>query len=400
MLFSFFLTVREAGVKASLSEFLMLLEALSKHVAIYSIDDFYHLARATLVKDENQYDRFDRAFAAYFKGIEAVTGEMFASIPEDWLRKQADKLLSDEEKAKIQALGGLDKLMETLKQRLEEQKERHQGGSKWIGTGGTSPFGNSGYNPEGVRIGGKGGNRRAVKIWEKREFRNLDDTIELGTRNIKIALRRLRKFAREGAAEELDIDDTIRSTARNAGWLDIKMVPERHNTVKVLLFLDVGGSMDPHVKVCEELFSAAKTEFKHLEYFYFHNFIYESVWKDNLRRHSERIPLWDVMHKYSADYKVIFVGDASMSPYEIVQPGGSIEHWNEEAGSVWMNRLMEVFPRMVWLNPDNEQRWDYSPSVNIVQELIGEDRMFPMTLNGLEKAMKRLNHAGSSLATV
>jgi uncharacterized protein len=251
-----------------------------------------------------------------------------------------------------------------------------------------------------VRIGGAGGQKKAVKIWEKREFRNLDDTIELGTRNIKIALRRLRKFAREGAAEELDIDDTISSTARNAGWLDIKMVPERRNTVKVLLFLDVGGSMDPHVKVCEELFSACKTEFKHLEYFYFHNFIYESVWKDNLRRNNERIPLFDVLHKYTPDYKVIFVGDASMSPYEIVQPGGSIEHWNEEAGAVWMKRLLDVFPRLVWLNPDNEQRWEYSPSVRIVQELIGADRMFPMTLEGLDHAMRRLGHAGSSLAAV
>ncbi|MCC2655652.1 MAG: hypothetical protein K0Q76_760 [Panacagrimonas sp.] len=398
MLFTFFLTVREAGVKTSLSEFLTLLEALSKHVAVFSLDDFYHLARVTLVKDESQYDRFDRAFAAYFKGIEAITGELLGSIPEEWLRKQADRLLTDEEKEKIKALGGLDELMETLKKRLEEQKERHQGGNKWIGTGGTSPFGNSGYNPEGVRIGGAGGQKKAVKIWEKREFRNLDDNIELGTRNIKIALRRLRKFAREGAAEELDIDDTISSTARNAGWLDIKMVPERRNTVKVLLFLDVGGSMDPHVKVCEELFSACKTEFKHLEYFYFHNFIYESVWKDNMRRNNERIPLFDVLHKYTPDYKVIFVGDASMSPYEIVQPGGSIEHWNEEAGAVWMKRMLDIFPRLVWLNPDNEQRWEYSPSVRIVQELIGADRMFPMTLEGLDHAMRRLGHAGSSLA--
>lgn len=400
MLFTFFLTVREAGVKTSLSEFLTLLEALSKHVAVFSLDDFYHLARVALVKDESQYDRFDRAFAAYFKGIEAITGELLGSIPEEWLRKQADRLLTEEEKEKIKALGGLDQLMETLKKRLEEQKERHQGGNKWIGTGGTSPFGNSGYNPEGVRIGGAGGQKKAVKIWEKREFRNLDDTIELGTRNIKIALRRLRKFAREGAAEELDIDDTISSTARNAGWLDIKMVPERRNTVKVLLFLDVGGSMDPHVKVCEELFSACKTEFKHLEYFYFHNFVYESVWKDNMRRNNERIPLFDVMHKYTPDYKVIFVGDASMSPYEIVQSGGSIEHWNEEAGAVWMKRLLDVFPRFIWLNPDNEQRWEYSPSVRIVQELIGADRMFPMTLEGLDHAMRRLGHAGSSLAMV
>lgn len=398
MLFTFFLTVREAGVKTSLSEFLMLLEALSKHVAVFSLDDFYHLARVTLVKDESQYDRFDRAFAAYFKGIEAVTGELLGSIPEEWLRKQADKLLTDEEKAKIQALGGLDELMETLKKRLEEQKERHQGGNKWVGTGGTSPFGNGGYNPEGVRIGGAGGQKKAVKIWEKREFRNLDDTIELGTRNIKIALRRLRKFAREGAPDILDIDDTITSTARNAGWLDLKMVAERRNTVKVLLFLDVGGSMDPHVKVCEELFSACKTEFKHLEYFYFHNFIYESVWKDNLRRNNERIPLFDVLHKYTPDYKVIFVGDASMSPYEIVQPGGSIEHWNEEAGAVWMKRLTNVFPRLVWLNPDAEQRWEYSPSVRVVQELVGADRMFPMTLEGLDHAMRRLSHSGSAMA--
>jgi uncharacterized protein with von Willebrand factor type A (vWA) domain len=398
MLFTFFLTVREAGVKTSLSEFLTLLEALSKHVAVFSLDDFYHLSRVALVKDESQYDRFDRAFAAYFKGIEAITGELLGSIPEEWLRKQADRLLTEEEKEKIKALGGLDELMETLKKRLEEQKERHQGGNKWIGTGGTSPFGNSGYNPEGVRIGGPGGQKKAVKIWEKREFRNLDDNIELGTRNIKIALRRLRKFAREGAAEELDIDDTISSTARNAGWLDIKMVPERRNTVKVLLFLDVGGSMDPHVKVCEELFSACKTEFKHLEYFYFHNFIYESVWKDNMRRNNERIPLFDVLHKYTPDYKVIFVGDASMSPYEIVQPGGSIEHWNEEAGAVWMKRMLDIFPRLVWLNPDNEQRWEYSPSVRITQELIGADRMFPMTLEGLDHAMRRLGHAGSSLA--
>jgi uncharacterized protein len=398
MLFTFFLAVREAGVKSSLSEFLTLLEALSKHVAVFSLDDFYHLARTCLVKDESQYDRFDRAFAAYFKGIEAITGELLGSIPEEWLRKQADKLLTDEEKAKIRALGGLEELLETLKKRLEEQKERHQGGNKWVGTGGTSPFGNGGYNPEGVRIGGAGGQKKAVKIWEKREFRNLDDNIELGTRNIKVALRRLRKFAREGAQDLLDIDDTIASTARNAGWLDLKMVAEKRNTVKVLLFLDVGGSMDPHVKVCEELFSACKTEFKHLEYFYFHNFIYESVWKDNLRRNNERIPLFDVLHKYTPDYKVIFVGDASMSPYEIVQPGGSIEHWNEEAGAVWFKRLSNVFPRMVWLNPDAEQRWEYSPSVRVVQELVGADRMFPMTLEGLDHAMRRLSHSGSALA--
>ena len=393
MLFSFFFTLRAAGLKTALSEFLTLLEALSKHVAIFSIDDFYHLARVTLVKDESQYDRFDRAFAAYFKGIEAVTGETFGtSIPEDWLRKQADKLLTDEEKAKIQALGGLDQLMETLKQRLEEQKERHQGGSKWVGTGGTSPFGNSGYNPEGVRIGGEGGQKRAAKVWEKRDFKNLDDNVELGTRNIKIALRRLRRFAREGAADQLDLDDTIRSTARNAGYLDLKMVPERRNAVKVLLFLDIGGSMDPYVRVCEELFSAAKSEFKHLEYYYFHNFIYESVWKDNLRRHGERIPMYDVLRKYTPDYKIVFVGDAAMSPYEIVQPGGSVEHWNEEAGAVWMQRLMNAYPHLVWFNPDAEQRWEYTPSVGIVQKLIGADRMFPLTLSGLEQGMRRLGH--------
>jgi uncharacterized protein with von Willebrand factor type A (vWA) domain len=390
MLFTFFLTVREAGVKTSLSEFLTLLEALSKHVAVFSLDDFYHLSRVALVKDESQYDRFDRAFAAYFKGIEAITGELLGSIPEEWLRKQADRLLTEEEKEKIKALGGLDELMETLKKRLEEQKERHQGGNKWIGTGGTSPFGNSGYNPEGVRIGGPGGQKKAVKIWEKREFRNLDDNIELGTRNIKIALRRLRKFAREGAAEELDIDDTISSTARNAGWLDIKMVAERRNTVKVLLFLDVGGSMDPHVKVCEELFSACKTEFKHLEYFYFHNFIYESVWKDNMRRNNERIPLFDVLHKYTPDYKVIFVGDATMSPYEILQPGGSVEYNNEEAGAEWIQRLTNAFPKFAWINPEPQGVWQYRQSIAVMQQLVSH-RMYPLTLKGLEESMRLLS---------
>jgi uncharacterized protein len=390
VLFTFFFTLRAAGLKSSLSEFLTLLEALSKHVAIFSLEDFYHLSRATLVKDETQFDRFDRAFAAYFKGVEAVTGELFGEIPEEWLRKMAEHHFSDEEKAKIQALGGLDKLIETLKARLEEQKGRHQGGNKWIGTGGTSPFGHGGFNPEGIRIGGPGGQKSAVKVWEKREYRNLDDTIELGTRNIKIALRRLRRFAREGAPEVLDMDDTITSTARNAGYLDIKMVPERHNAVKVLLFLDVGGSMDPHVRVCEELFSACKTEFKHLEYFYFHNFLYETVWKDNARRHSEKIPVFDVLHKYTPDYKVIFVGDATMSPYEIVHPGGSVEHWNEEAGAVWFKRVMDVFPRLVWLNPEPESHWDYTPSIQVTNELLGKERMFPMTLSGLEQAMRRL----------
>ncbi|HZP12588.1 MAG TPA: VWA domain-containing protein, partial [Nevskiaceae bacterium] len=376
MLFTFFDVVRAAGVKASLSEFLMLLEALSKHLAIYSIDDFYYLSRSALVKDENQFDRFDRAFAAYFKGVEAVTADLFGSIPQEWLKKNFDKLLSDEEKAKIKALGGLDKLLETLKQRLEEQKGRHEGGNKWVGTGGTSPFGNSGFNPEGIRIGGEGGGKSAVKVWEQREYRNLDDSVELGTRNIKIALRKLRRFAREGAPEELDMDDTIHSTARNAGWLDIKMVPERHNAVKVLLFLDVGGSMDPHVKVCEELFSACKTEFKHLEYFYFHNFLYESVWKDNRRRFSQVTPVMQILRTYGHDYRVIFVGDATMSPYEITQPGGSVEHWNKEAGAVWMGRMTAAYPRLVWLNPEKQDRWEYTASVRITRELV-DDRMFP-----------------------
>jgi len=392
MLFGFFLTLRAAGLKPGLGEFLTLLEALKKHVVVYSIDDFYLLARMTLVKDESHYDRYDRAFAAYFKGVESMFDLLGGAIPDEWLRREMEKLLSDEEKAKIQSLGGFEELMETLKKRLEEQKERHQGGNKWIGTGGTSPFGNSGFNPEGVRIGGEGGNKRAAKVWEKREFKNLDDQVELGTRNIKVALRKLRKFARQGSPDVLDIDDTISSTARNAGWLDIKMVPERHNAVKVLLFLDVGGSMDPHVKVCEELFSAAKTEFKHLEYYYFHNFIYESVWKDNRRRHGERIPLFEVLRKYTPDYKVIFIGDATMSPYEILYPGGSVEHWNEEAGAVWFKRLMDAYPRTVWLNPEHEERWQYTPSIAAARELMGEDRMFSLTLSGLDKAIKRLSH--------
>ena len=391
MLFTFFAAVRAAGVPASLSEFLMLLDALSRGFAMFSIDEFYVLSRATLVKDEAHYDRFDRAFAAYFKGVEAVTGDLFTSLPEDWLKKQFEKVLSDEEKAKIQKLGGLEELMETLKKRLEEQKERHEGGSKWIGTGGTSPFGNSGYNPEGVRIGGKGGGGNAAKVWEKREFKNLDDSIELGTRNIKVALRRLRRFARQGVPDILDLDGTIEGTAKNAGWLDIHMQPERRNTVKVLLFLDIGGSMDPHVKVCEELFSAAKGEFKHFEHFYFHNFVYESVWKDNLRRHSERIPLYDVIRKHTPDTKVVFVGDATMSPYEIGQSGGSVEHWNEEAGATWFERLTTQFKHAVWINPTPEEYWGHTTSINMVNELLGEKRMYGMTLKGLEGAMKRLS---------
>lgn len=390
MLFGFFLALREGGLKPGLGEFLALLEGMKANLALFDREDFYHLARTILVKDETQFDRYDRAFAAYFKGIDNAYAVPEGEIPEEWIRAMARKLLSDEEKAKIEALGGLDKLMETLKERLAEQKERHQGGNKWIGTGGTSPFGNSGYNPEGVRIGGEGGQRKAVKVWDKREFRNLDDSVELGTRNIKLALRRLRRFAREGAADILDLDGTIRSTARNAGWLDIRMVPERHNAMKVLLMLDVGGSMDPHVRVCEELFSACKTEFKHLEYYYFHNCVYESVWKDNLRRNTERTPTWEVLHKYTSDYRVIFVGDAMMSPYEVSAAGGSVEHWNEESGAVWLRRVVDTFPHVAWLNPEAEKYWEHSPSVQLVQQSLGTNRMFPMTLEGLDRAMRRL----------
>ena len=390
MLTDFFLKVREGGVPASVTEYLTLLEALQKHVSAGSLDEFYYLARTCLVKDETNYDKFDRVFGEYFKGIAPGSGDLTAQIPEEWLRRQAELLLSEEEKLRIQSLGGWEKLMETLKKRLEEQKGRHQGGSKWIGTGGTSPFGAYGYNPEGVRIGQEGSrNRRAVKVWDRREYRNLDDAIELGTRNIKMALRRLRKFAREGAADELDLDDTVRSTAKNAGYLDIKMVPERHNAVKVLLFLDIGGSMDDHVKVCEELFSAARTEFKRLEHFYFHNFLYESVWRNNHRRNSEHFPTFDILHKYPHDYKLVFVGDATMSPYEIAYPGGSVEHHNEEAGAVWLKRMLDVYPHSVWINPTPEERWGYYESIGMVRNLM-EDRMFPLTLDGLDRAMRRL----------
>jgi uncharacterized protein with von Willebrand factor type A (vWA) domain len=391
MLIPFFFKLREGGVPVAITEFLTLLQALQARVASASAEDFYYLSRACLVKDERHFDRFDRAFAAHFKGAEDLFEAMMASIPEEWLKRMGERTLSAEEKAQIQALGGWDKLIETLKQRLAEQKERHQGGNKWIGTGGTSPFGAYGYNPEGIRIGQEGSrNQSAVKVWDQREFRNLDDTVELGTRNIKIALRKLRKFAREGAADLLDLDRTIDSTARNAGLLDLKFMPERHNAIKVLLFLDVGGSMDYHVRVCEELFSAARTEFKHLEYFYFHNFVYEHVWKDNHRRRVEKIPTVEVMRTYGHDYKLIVVGDATMSPYEIVQPGGSIEHWNEEAGAVWMQRLTRTWPHHVWLNPEPEQRWDHTPSVQLTKELL-ENRMFPLTLGGLEQAIKALH---------
>ena len=357
-----------------------------------SVDDFYYLARAALVKDERHFDRFDQCFGTYFKGMEELFDALHGEIPEEWLRRQAELRLSEEEKALIEAMGGFDKLMEELRKRLEEQKGRHQGGNKWIGTAGKSPFGAYGYNPEGVRIGQhESRHRRAVKVWDRREFKNFDDTVELGTRNMKVALRKLRRFAREGAEEELDLDDTVRSTARNGGLLDIRMVPERHNAVKVLLFLDVGGSMDDHVKVCEELFSAARGEFKHLEYFYFHNFVYETVWKDNRRRHSVRIPTMDVLHKYNAEHKAIFVGDASMSPYEIAYPGGSVEHWNEEAGAVWMGRVLDAWPFAIWLNPKPENIWGYTQSIEMTREIMGS-RMYPLTVEGLEKGMRELRH--------
>ena len=392
MLTDFFFKLKQGGVPVSIKEFLTLIEALRKHVIGGSLDEFYYLARVTLVKDEAHFDRYDRVFAAYFRGITELPPDLLAQIPEEWLRRQAELMLSEEDKALIQKLGGFDALMETLRKRLEEQRGRHQGGSKWIGTAGTSPFGAYGYNPEGVRIGQEGSrNRRAVKVWDQREYRNLDDSVELGTRNIKIALRRLRRFAREGAPDELDLDDTIRSTARNAGWLDLKMVPERHNAVKVLLFLDAGGSMDDHIRVCEELFSAARSEFKHLEYFYFHNFIYERVWKDNRRRHTEKLGTFQLMHTYGHDYKMIFVGDATMSPYEIAYPGGSVEHNNEEPGAVWLQRLLDIYSHAVWLNPQPEDRWGYYDSIGMVRELMG-DRMYPLTLGGLEAAMRELSH--------
>nr|WP_295829903.1 VWA domain-containing protein [uncultured Azospirillum sp.] len=394
MFTSFFFDLRKAGVPVSLTEYLTLMEAMKQGTASFRVEDFYYLSRACLVKDERNLDRFDRVFGASFKGLtdDTPAGEEVpvTDLPEDWLRKLAERFLTDEEKAQVQALGGWDKLMETLAQRLAEQKGRHQGGSKWIGTAGTSPFGAYGYNPEGVRIGQtESRHRRAVKVWDRREFRNLDDRVEIGTRNIKVALRRLRKFARSGAASELDLPGTIRATANNAGWLDLKMVPERHNTIKVLLFLDIGGSMDDHIRLVEELFSAARSEFKHLEHFYFHNCVYEGVWRDNARRHTERLSTWDVMHTYPADYKLVFVGDAAMSPYEIVYPGGSVEHWNEEAGQVWMQRLLSVYSKAVWLNPTPPQYWDYTESTRLLQRLMG-GRMFPLTLEGLDGAMREL----------
>jgi uncharacterized protein len=371
-------------------EYLTLLEALKAQVIEPSLDEFYYLSRMTLVKDEQYFDKFDQAFGEYFKGIEQ-TATLALDLPDDWLKKRMRRDLSPEEKAQIEALGGLDKLMERLKQVFDEQKGRHEGGGKWIGTGGTSPFGNGGYNPEGIRIGGDtAGNRSAVKVWNARAYRDYDDQVEIGTRNIKVALRRLRRFAREGAAEELDLPDTIRSTAANAGWLDLKMVPERHNNVKVLMLLDIGGSMDDHIKRTEELFSAAKAEFKHLEFYYFHNCVYDFLWKNNRRRHTERTPTWDVLHKFSADYKLIFVGDATMSPYEVLQPGGSVEYNNLEPGAVWLRRLADQFPHFAWLNPEPEGLWEYRQSVSVIREVLGH-RMYPLTLAGLEAAMRVLS---------
>jgi uncharacterized protein with von Willebrand factor type A (vWA) domain len=397
VLVRFFLELRAAGVPVSITEFLTLLTALGARVTATSAQGFYYLARASLVKDERHYDRFDLVFAQVFAGAERRFAELLAEVPADWLQALATRVLSEEDKRRVEALGGWEQLLETLRQRLREQHERHEGGNKWIGTGGTSPFGGYGFNPEGIRIGQQHSReRRAVKVWERREYRNLDDSLELGTRNLKLALRKLRRFAREGAAEELDLDGTIDATARNGGLLDLKLVPERHNTVKVLLFLDVGGSMDDHVRLCEELFSAARSEFKHLEHFYFHNFLYENLWRDNGRRFEALVPTERVLRTYGHDYRAILVGDATMSPYEIVQTGGSIEHWNAESGAVWMQRLCTRFPRLVWLNPEDPARWEHTPSVRITRELVG-GRMFPLSLAGLDRAISELRHPLSSL---
>ena len=393
MFFSFFAELREAKVPVSLREYLTLMEAMRKRVAAFDIEDFYFLARTALVKDERHLDRFDRVFGHCFNGIETPADPRTA-IPDEWLRKLAERFLTEEEKQTIEALGGWEKLMETLRQRLAEQRSRHQGGSKWIGTAGTSPFGAYGHNPEGVRVGQhEGRNRGAVKVWDRREFRNLDDTVELGTRNLKLALRRLRQFAREGAAEELDLGGTVKSTAHNAGWLDLKLVPERHNAVKLLLFLDVGGSMEDHVRICEELFSAARSEFKHLIHFYFHNCIYDAVWRDSRRRHVEQVPVMELIRTYDRSYRIVLVGDASMSPYEIEKEGGSVERWNDEPGEVWLRRLFEAYPRAVWLNPVPEKYWTGTASIEMIRR-ISEDRMFPLTLDGVDRAMRRLKRRG------
>jgi uncharacterized protein with von Willebrand factor type A (vWA) domain len=389
MLIDFFQTLRNAKLPVSIKEYLMLIEAMSKDVIRPSIDEFYFLARASLVKDERNFDKFDKAFGAYFKGVAALP-TLDLNLDAEWLKRQFQREFTAEEKAAIEAMGGLDKLLARLKELLDEQKKRHEGGNKWIGTNGTSPFGNGGYNPEGIRVGGpSAGNRTAVKVWEQRAYRDYDDQVELGTRTIKIALRRLRKFAREGAEEELDLDGTISHTARNAGYLDIKMQPERHNTIKVLMLLDVGGTMDDHIKQTEELFSAAKSEFKHMEFYYFHNCVYDFLWKHNRRRHSERFPTWDIIRKFNNDYRLIFVGDATMSPYEVLQPGGSVEYNNEEAGAVWLRRLVERFPKFAWLNPEPEGVWEYRQSIAVIKQLLA-NRMYPITLAGVERAMRDL----------
>ena len=389
MFISLFNTLKATGVPVSLRELLDLIGAVDKGLAFANMDEFYYLSRAILVKDEKHYDKFDRAFDIYFKGIESLDDILEMLIPDEWLKAEFEKHLTEEELKEIKSLGGLEKLLAEFKKKLEEQDERHEGGSKYIGTGGTSPFGNSGENPEGIRVGGEGGKGKAAKVWEARDFKNLDD-VELGTRNMKVALRRLRKLIRDSADEEFDLDNTISSTAKKAGLLDVKFRPEKRNAVKVIVLFDVGGSMDPHIKICEELFSAAKTEFKNLEYFYFHNFIYETVWKDNRRRQNERIYTEDIIHKYSADYKIIFVGDATMAPYEITNPGGSIEHWNEEAGALWMKRMVGIYDKLVWLNPVPEEHWEYSASVELTRSLV-EDNMFPLTIRGLEESMSYLS---------
>lgn len=393
MLVQFFFNLRAAGIPVSIGEFLSLLEALHKGVAFCSAGEFYFLGRLSLVKDERYFDRYDRVFAEHFAGAERLFEEILADVPEEWLRSTSARVFSEQEKEKIVALGGWDKLLQTLRERLKAQNERHQGGSKWIGTGGTSPFGAYGYNPEGLRMGQEGSKqRRAVKVWDAREYRNLDDSAELGTRNLKMALRKLRRFARVGAIDQLDLDGTINATARNAGWLDLKMIPERRNAVKVLLLFDSGGSMHDHIPICEQLFTAARTEFKHMEYFYFHNFIYESLWKDN-RRSTERFATNQLLRTFNSDYRVVIVGDATMSPYEITQVGGSVQHWNEESGAQWIQRLIAHFPHIVWLNPEPAVRWDLTPSIRMVREHLSR-RMFPLTIAGIDQATKELQRRG------
>ncbi|MDF1819256.1 MAG: VWA domain-containing protein [Immundisolibacteraceae bacterium] len=390
MFIPFFFQLRDAGVPVSLREFLLLLEAMKADVADYSVDSFYHLARAALVKNEKHFDRFDQVFGHFFDGAQQLWESMQKEIPAEWLESEIERLFTDEEREQIEALGGFEKLMEELQKRLDEQDGEHHGGNKWIGTGGTSPFGSGGYNPEGVRIGNKGKRQgRATKVWEKREYRNLDDSLEIGTRNMKVALRQLRRLVRQGTEEELDLDDTIRSTARNAGLLDVKMRPERRNRIKVLMLFDIGGSMDYHVRHCEELFSAARSEFKNMEFFYFHNFIYERLWRDNRRRHEVRLSTWELMRKYSADYRVIIVGDATMSPYEITHAGGSVEHMNQEAGGIWLQRLRQLYSHLVWLNPEPEEFWPRTQSIQITKHLM-DNEMYPLTVKGLEQAVKSL----------